>query len=468
MKTKHYYFLLSGYLLPVLFLLETILMSVWSSHAMAQTAVTNIRPWVQYADRTLTFRYGEKESLGENEYPLNDKSDASPRWAEHKNEIEKVVFDASFANALPVTCRNWFKGCVNLKSIDGLEHLNTKNVTDMSSMFSGCGDLTSLDLSSFDVGGVTDMENMFASCTTLVSVYVSDKFVTSQSANGTGMFSFCYSIKGAVAFDDDNENKIGKDMANYTTGYLKKLVANLGGENIGVAGQPLKADPMVLADDKDLVVYEDFTTGGVSYSRSGIAGKWASLCLPFDVELGDKNFRAFTLLSANGDAVVLQEVNNVVPAGVPVIIGMKEGADNLYITASDTEIKSMAEGSATNDGNYKLVGLYAKKMFDKNSNCYIVKGDKLMSTAKLLTGTSTQTVGSLPFRAYIIANGNPTGQAGMLSIGIDGDATVVDMLNASDDDHAEYYDMQGHRLNEPQKGVNILKRGNKTMKVIIR
>ena len=204
MKTKHYYFLLSGYLLPVLFLLETILMSVWSSHAMAQTAVTNIRPWVQYADRTLTFRYGEKESLGENEYPLNDKSDASPRWAEHKNEIEKVVFDASFANALPVTCRNWFKGCVNLKSIDGLEHLNTKNVTDMSSMFSGCGDLTSLDLSSFDVGGVTDMENMFASCTTLVSVYVSDKFVTSQSANGTGMFSFCYSIKGAVAFDDDN------------------------------------------------------------------------------------------------------------------------------------------------------------------------------------------------------------------------------------------------------------------------
>ena len=33
---------------------------------------------------------------------------------------------------------------------------------------------------------------------------------------------------------------------------------------------------------------------------------------------------------------------------------------------------------------------------------------------------------------------------------------------------AEYYDLQGRRLNEPQKGINIVKRGGKTMKVVIK
>ena len=57
----------------------------------------------------------------------------------------------------------------------------------------------------------------------------------------------------------------------------------------------------------------------------------------------------------------------------------------------------------------------------------------------------------------------------MLSIGIGDETTTIDHLNASSSDaEAEYYDMQGRRTNGLQKGLNIVKRGNKTYKIIIK
>ena len=61
------------------------------------------RPWVKYADGTLTFRWGYKKILGENEYELNSGK-KRPRWYTHNSKISKVVFEASFANARPTTC----------------------------------------------------------------------------------------------------------------------------------------------------------------------------------------------------------------------------------------------------------------------------------------------------------------------------------------------------------------------------
>ncbi|MCC9081972.1 DUF285 domain-containing protein [Enterococcus faecium] len=49
----------------------------------------------------------------------------------------------------------------NLTEIEGLNQLDTSNVTNMSYMFQGMSNLTSLDLSSFDISKVTDMSYMF-------------------------------------------------------------------------------------------------------------------------------------------------------------------------------------------------------------------------------------------------------------------------------------------------------------------
>ena len=201
---------------------------------------------------------------------------------------------------------------------------------------------------------------------------------------------------------------------------------------------------------------------------------WATLCLPFEVSLDGKNFRAFKLLSADEgtNTVELKEVETRIAAGTPVIIKMTNGATALNFSEANMPIAKEVQTSKTADGNYQLQGLYTQKVFDKaaDNNCYIVKGNKLMNPAKLAQNTNNKTVGSKPFRAYMVDNTSaPAAGAKMFSIGFDNDGTTaIDNLNTIVDDNAVYYDLQGHRLNAPQKGINIVKRGNKTMKVIIK
>lgn len=194
--------------------------------------------------------------------------------------------------------------------------------------------------------------------------------------------------------------------------------------------------------------------------------------LTFEVSLANQNFRAFKLLSADDatETVELEEITTSIAAGTPVIIKMNEGQTELNFSVANNEIAHEVVSAA--DGDYQLQGIYTQKVFDKeaDNNCYIVKGNKLMNPAKLLENTNNKTVGSKPFRAYMIDNTTaPAAGAKMFSIGFDNDGTTaIDNLNTIADDNAIYYDLQGHRLNAPQKGINIVKRGGKTMKVIIK
>ena len=59
--------------------------------------------------------------------------------------------------------------------------------------------------------------------------------------------------------------------------------------------------------------------------------------------------------------------------------------------------------------------------------------------------------------------------AGMLSIGKGDGTTAIDNLNAiSNDANAEYYNANGRRTNGLQKGLNIVKRGSKTYKIMVK
>ena len=518
--------------------------------------------------KTLTFSYGAKP---EGAYDLNEGTN-SPTWAKHAANIKKVVFAASFAKARPTSCYNWFRYCEKLTQIEGIEHLNTeevtdmswmfmdcrgltsldvshfntqkvtnmehmfnrcsgltsldvssfntenvtnmtciflgcsgltsldvshfntKKVTDMSCMFYECGKLTSLDVSHFNTGNVTDMSFMFFNCSALTlldltnfntakvvdmggmlihcsaltTIYASDKFVTTNVTERRSMFYGCTSLKGAIAYD---ENKFDDTYANYKTGYFSKLVGKNGDEKIGASGETLTAASLALDDDKDFVAYEPFSAKAASYSREMKEGTtWATLCLPFEVSLADKNFRAFKLLSANESTstIQLEEITTSIAAGTPVIIKMNNGETTLSISEANKEIAQKVVSAA--DGSYLLQGLYTKKVFDKDAdnNCYIVKGDKLMNPTKLLENTSTTQVGSKPFRAYMVDNTSSFAGAKMFSIAIGDNTTAIDSLNTIADDKAVYYDLQGNRLNAPQKGINIVKRGSKTMKVIIK
>ena len=383
------------------------------------------------------------------------------------NMLEKLNL-SNFNTAEVTNMSGMFCGCYKLPSLN-LSNFNTAKVTNMSQMFYTCKELPSLNLTNFNTAKATNMQEMFKGCSTLQTIYVSDNFVV------TGITDENYKkdlFTGCEALPEYGDAKTSSDYANYKTGYFTKLVVRNGDERYGIKGETtqLTVDNLVLADNKDLVVYEPFTATAASYSRT-INTTWATLCLPFKVSLDGKNFRAFELGSVSNNEVVLKELNTIIPAGTPVIIKMNDGETELKFSEANMPIAKEVQTSKTADGNYQLQGLYTQKVFDKaaDNNCYIVKGDKLMNPAKLMQNTNNETVGSKPFRAYMVDNTSSAAGAKMFSIGFDNDGTTaIDNLNTIADDNAIYYDLQGHRLNAPQKGINIVKRGNKTMKVIIK
>ena len=383
-----------------------------------------------------------------------------------------ISLDVTNFNTMNVTNMSFmFYGCSSLTSLD-VTKFNTEKVTNMNRMFYNCSKLTSLDVTNFNTENVTNMSYMFSSCSALTTIYASDKFVTTNVETGSNMFFNCIKLKGFID-NKNNSDKTDHTFANYKTGYFTKLVGKNGDEKIGATGETLATDNLVLDDDKDFVAYEPFAAKAASYNRTMKEGTtWATLCLPFEVSLENQNFRAFKLLSADDvtETVELEEIETNIAAGTPVIIKMKDGATELNFTEADKTIAKDVQTAETADANYKLQGIYPKKEFSKDTdnNCYIVKGDKLMNPAKLL-GTSTKSVGSKPFRAYMADNSSaPAAGARMFSISVGGSTTAIEQLETTADSKAEYYDLQGHRLQDLQKGVNIVKRGGKTMKVIIK
>lgn len=88
-----------------------------------------------------------------------------------KDDTKTVNFTA------PITAGNsldfMFQRYMNLTTINGLNNLDTNNVTSMSFMFSECG-LTELDLSSFNTSNVTKMDGMLQNCQNLTKLDLSN------------------------------------------------------------------------------------------------------------------------------------------------------------------------------------------------------------------------------------------------------------------------------------------------------
>ncbi len=453
---------------------------------------------------TLTFKKFTPDNWGSLDLSrmaiVNNERTVKEMCTNNYSSIKNIIFDESFKTYAPTSLKDFFISCNALETISGLEYLNTANVENMSYMFYDCSALKSLDLTNFNTANVTYMygmfdgcsaleslnltnfntakveymSNMFEGCSALTTIYVSDKFVTSQVTYSDDMFNGCKSLKGFIEHIN-NTDKTNHNYANYTTGYFTKLVVKNGDERYGITGETtqLTVDNLALADNKDFVAYEQFAAKDASYSRT-INTTWATLCLPFEVSLTDQHFRAFKLLSADEgtNTVELEELKTSIAAGTPVIIKMNEGETQLNFTVADKAIAKDVQTSETANGNYQLQGLYTQKVFNKDAdnNCYIVKGNKLMNPAKLLANTKVTKVASKPFRAYMVNNTSaPTTGAKMFSIGFDDNSTTaIDTINTIANDKAEYYDLQGKRLNELQKGINIVKRNGKTMKVIIK
>ncbi|MQO25775.1 BspA family leucine-rich repeat surface protein [Prevotella copri] len=460
--------------------------------------------YAEFDNATLTFRYkGVKPAEA---YDLNVESN-NPGWEAQKGNIKKVVFDASFANARPTSCCWWFGNCFYLTEIEGIENLNTQNVTDMRDMFTCCYALTSLDVSNFNTQNVEDMTDMFLSCrklslldlsnfntervknmssmfsgcSTLQTIFASDKFVTNEVFDGDGMFQGCENLKGFIDYIS-NSDKDNYEYANYKTGYFTKLVGKNGEKKIGAAGETLTTENLVLDDGKDFVAYEPFATKNAFYIRVIPEGsKWGTLCLPFAIDQSQETeckFYRLTGIDNDKECITLESCEEgEIPAGTPVLFKMNENEQTLNISVQNAGIvkepvagTNVTEPEVETASDVNLVGSFTKiggkdnKGLDKND--YIIGKDKFWRVFDLDDGKG---VGIKPMRAYIHPAYEYLARAAMLSIGKGDGTTAIDNLNAiSNDANAEYYDANGRRTNGLQKGLNIVKRGSKTYKIMVK
>ena len=468
---------------------------------------------------TLTFRRGLSKPKGA--YALNLEASEPGWWSTHRSEIKKVVFDASFANARPTSCYYWFCNCSELTDIEGIENLNTENVTNMRGMFFNCPNLSSLDLTNFSTGNVTDMNAMFGycqlssldltsfntanvtnmymmfiscqnlssldltsfntanvtemnfmfqGCSALTTIYASEMFVTDQ-VEGYDMFKYCTNLK------DYSVREIDSKYANYKTGYFSKLVGKNGEEKIGATGETLTADNLVLDDDKDFVAYEPFAAKAASYNRTMKAGTiWATLCLPFAIVQSQETeckFYRLTGIDNDNDCITLEsyEEGAKIPAGTPVLFKINEGVPELEISAQNADLVIKPVAGTNKEVN--LVGSFTKIGGKDNQGLtdtdYIIGKDKFWLVSELKKNGNSKGVGIKPMRAYIHPTTASQARAAMLSIGKGDGTTAIDNLNAiSNDANAEYYDANGRRTNGLQKGLNIVKRGSKTYKIMVK
>ena len=529
--------------------------------------------WVRWDEPTgtLSFHRSGTKPVGDNIYDLGYGDD--PNWDTHAAEIKKVVFKAGFRDETHTTCSNWFNGCTNLTSIEGIENLNTsyvknmsgmfakcsnletldlshfntekvttmaqmlygctklhdlnissfntENVTNMNGMFDGCSSLNTLDLShfntryvrkdgmnymfngcsslssldvsnfttdknsmqlnglfkgcsslqtldlsSFSTGGASSVTDMFDGCSALQTIYVSDLFKF-NSVSSSNMFRDCHSLKGAISFEPST---IDKTYASYVWGYLTKKVGTNGNEIIGATGSPLTIDALPLDDSKAYTLYEDCDVNNATYERE-VKSEWATLCLPYTIHPSSENNTCYfyTLKSVGAESVELMRVEEgVIGAGQPVVVRKKNAEKTSFRVVSGTatpDEKAKAVTKPTNrETGHRLMGTFAP--IELADDCYFIAKDlfRLVSNYKpAATGVKIAA-----YRAYIQPDATQKDGSAQLTIGVDEGtnqvdaATLVDLLN---DTEAEYYDVQGRRIPQLQRGINIVKVGSKVMKV---
>ncbi len=360
-----------------------------------------------------------------------------------------------------------FNGCSSLSSLDVSNFITDKNSMQLDGLFQGCSSLQTLDLSSFDTRGAGSVNYLFDGCSALRTIYVSEDFIIPYRVKSSNMFRDCHLLKGAISFEPTMKNET---YANYKSGYLTKKVGTNGNEIIGATGYPLTIDALPLDDSKAYKLYEDCDVNAASYERE-VKSEWATLCLPYTIHPSseDNTCYFYTLKSVGAESVELMRVEEgVIEAGQPVVVRKKNAEQTRFRVVSGTASsgeKAKAVTKPTNrETGHRLMGTFAP--IELADDCYFIAKDlfRLVSNYKpAATGVKIAA-----YRAYIQPEGTVEGGSAQLTIGVDEGtnqvdaATLVDLLN---DTEAEYYDVQGRRIPQLQRGINIVKVGSKVMKV---
>lgn len=381
-----------------------------------------------------------------------------------------------------------FSGCSSLKFLDVSNFPANRPKMQLDAMFKGCSSLQTLDLSSFSTGLANSVTDMFDGCSALRTIYVSNLFTFKNGVSSSNMFRNCENLKGAIGFIPQNKDS---KYANYVSGYLTKKVGTNGNEIIGATGSPLTIDALPLDDSKAYKLYEDCDVNNASYERE-VKSEWATLCLPYTIHPSseDNTCYFYTLKSVGTESVELVRVEEgVIEAGQPVVVRKKNADQTSFSVVSgtaspDEKAKAVTEPKTGENGQQnaasgeqnaesgeqntasgpRLIGTFAP--IELKDDCYFIAKDQFRLVRDYKPAAKGVKIAA--YRAYIQPDATQEGGSAQLTIGVDEGtnqvdaATLVDLLN---DTEAEYYDVQGRRIPQLQRGINIVKVGSKVMKV---
>ena len=203
----------------------------------------------------------------------------------------------------------------------------------------------------------------------------------------------------------------------------------------------------------------------ISYTRT-LSDKWGTLVLPFAiVPTGKEPYRIYTIEAINESELVLSSIRGKVAAGTPCVV-QRIGKQTELCFKADRAWLNVTPG-AIDIADMTLNGTFWTKELDEG---FIIAKDRFWSVADLKNSSSTvKGVKVGPFRAWLSGtSASGTTQFAMrikdTTTGID--ASAIDVLNAAD---AEYYDLNGKRIESLQRGVNIVRlKSGQTKKIIIR
>ena len=203
--------------------------------------------------------------------------------------------------------------------------------------------------------------------------------------------------------------------------------------------------------------------------------------MPFAIDqsqVKECKFYSLTGIDNDNECITLESCEEgEIPAGTPVLFKMNENEQTLSISVQNAGIvkepvagTNVTKPEAETASDVNLVGSFTKIGGKDNQgldeNDYIIGKDRFWRVSDLDDGKG---VGIKPMRAYIHPAYEYLARAAMLSIGKGDGTTAIDNLNAiSNDANAEYYDANGRRTNGLQKGLNIVKRGSKTYKIMVK
>ena len=216
------------------------------------------------------------------------------------------------------------------------------------------------------------------------------------------------------------------------------------------------SDASYVADDATVDLDE------ASYSRT-MSNTWGTLMLPYKITLtGNEPYSLYKIETLTGNELVLSRLEGSVAAGTPCIVKRNGTEAELTFGANDAEL-NMAIATTT-VGGMTFRGTYWTE--EVNSG-YVISKNSFWNVEELKGSTSVNGVKVNPFRAWL--DGTSANAPAQLSMRIDGSTTGIDAIDALNDAEAEYYDLSGKRLVEPQRGVNIVRmKLGKTKKIIIK